>query len=87
MPEILPAQHSAYQKLAQDGTGSNYELATTVSSDSTMTGRFADGWKTPMRLKAESSDGKMVYTILSAGEDRKWDTADDLSSADLLKPE
>ena len=40
-----------------------------------------------MRLKAESSDGKMVYTILSAGEDRKWDTADDLSSADLLKPE
>jgi len=42
---------------------------------------FTDGWDTPMRLRVVVTDEqKPDYVLISAGEDREWNTKDDSTS-------
>ena len=43
--------------------------------------RFIDGWKVPMKMKVVvTEEQKLEYVLMSAGEDRTWNTEDDFTS-------
>jgi hypothetical protein len=39
---------------------------------------YADGWKTPLTLRAVHHEGQLKYIVVSAGADRTFGTADDI---------
>lgn len=57
-----------------------YDLAAAVQNKQEKF-RFVDGWGVPMKLKVVVKDGqKAAYVLMSAGVDRTWNTADDVTS-------
>ena len=58
----------------------DYDLAAAVQN-SQERHLFADGWDVPMKLKVVVTEERKVdYLLMSAGEDRKWNTEDDFTS-------
>lgn len=59
-----------------------YDMATAFGLDEETTAHFQDGWKNPMRLQVTTDREEVRYVSLSAGEDGKWGTDDDIVSTD-----
>jgi hypothetical protein len=58
-----------------------YDLAVAVENTEEKN-LFADGWDIPMKLKVVVGKGQEIdYLVMSAGEDREWNTDDDFTSA------
>jgi len=75
------------QRQAQGGAGAGTGASTAPTLDATtanaLAAKYNDGWGTPLR--AEVAAG--VFTIVSAGRDKSFDTQDDLRFNELdLKP-
>ena len=73
------------QRQAQGGTGTGATTAPTLDATTAnaLAAKYNDGWGTPLR--AEVAAG--VFTIVSAGRDKSFDTKDDLRFNELdLKP-
>jgi hypothetical protein len=58
----------------------DYDLTAAVRNGQE-THMFTDGWDVPMKLKVVVTEKQKIdYLLMSAGEDRKWNTEDDFTS-------
>jgi hypothetical protein len=76
--EFTPRHDNAIRHLPE--ASGEYELAAAVQNPEEKH-MFADGWNVPMKLKVVATDAQQIdYVLMSAGEDREWNTPDDFTS-------
>jgi hypothetical protein len=76
--EFTPRHDNPIRNLPQEA--GEYDLAAAVQNPDEKH-MFADGWNVPMKLKVVAAEAQQIgYVLMSAGEDREWNTPDDFTS-------
>jgi len=55
-----------------------YDLGSILGVPGRLAEEYADGWKTPLTLRAVRHEGQLKYTVVSAGADHTFGTEDDI---------